>query len=46
MTPGVVDMPMPTPARTPKVKKRTRREGAKALDRSPRVLSRDPPMVT
>ena len=46
MTPGVVDIPIPTPARTPKVTKRTWMEGANALERIPIELRREPAIVT
>ena len=46
MTPGVVDIPIPTPARAPKVRKRTWIDGANAEERIPRELRREPAIVT
>ena len=46
MTPGVVDKPIPTPVRAPRVRKRTWMEGANALDRMPTVVSNEPAIVT
>ena len=46
MTPGVVDIPIPTPARAPKVRKRTWIDGANAEERIPKELRREPTIVT
>ena len=46
MTPGVVDNPMPTPVRTPKVTKRTWMDGANPLRMMPVAQRMEPKKVT